>query len=213
MEVTQIAPGLWRWSSHYGAWGDVVGSVYCETRDGIVLVDPLVPKDAGEEERFWRALDRDVQRIGGPIHILVTVFWHARSTDRIASRYGARVWAPRRARAPIERRTGVVTDVYRPGDPLPGGIKAMASGRATEVVLWIPEHRALVPGDVILGGERGGLRLCPDSWLPQGLTGADLRRALRPLLDLPIRRVLVSHGAPVLRAGRRALELALAEPG
>jgi hypothetical protein len=29
---------------------------------------------------------------------------------------------------------------------------------------------------------------------------------LRPLLDLPVARVLVSHGDPVLRNGRAALE-------
>jgi hypothetical protein len=32
---------------------------------------------------------------------------------------------------------------------------------------------------------------------------------LRPLLDLPVQRVLVSHGRPVLRGGKRALEQVL----
>ena len=36
-----------------------------------------------------------------------------------------------------------------------------------------------------------------------------LAKALRPLLDLEIERVLVSHGEPVLRRGREALEAAL----
>ena len=39
---------------------------------------------------------------------------------------------------------------------------------------------------------------------------SDLRELLRPLLELPIERVLVSHGEPVLSGGRDALAEALA---
>jgi glyoxylase-like metal-dependent hydrolase (beta-lactamase superfamily II) len=67
-----------------------------------------------------------------------------------------------------------------------------------------------VPGDVILGAEGGGLRLCPDSWLPGSTGQSQLRSSLQPLLDLPVERVLVSHGEPVLRGGRQALERILA---
>jgi hypothetical protein len=38
---------------------------------------------------------------------------------------------------------------------------------------------------------------------------ADLATRLRPLLDLPIESVLVSHGEPVLTDGRAALADAL----
>jgi hypothetical protein len=40
---------------------------------------------------------------------------------------------------------------------------------------------------------------------------AGLAELLSPLLELPIERVLVSHGEPVLHYGRAALALALAE--
>jgi hypothetical protein len=79
-------------------------------------------------------------------------------------------------------------------------------------MIWLPEPCALVPGDRILGDGRGGLRLCPESWLgylASGITLDGLREALRPLLDLPIELVLVSHGAPVLADGRAALARAL----
>ena len=76
---------------------------------------------------------------------------------------------------------------------------------------WIPEHGALVPGDRILGDRPPGLRLCPESWLRYlpGYTQDDLRAGLRPLLDLPVEIVLVSHGEPVLHDGRAELERAL----
>ncbi|HEY9456357.1 MAG TPA: hypothetical protein VIQ56_00485, partial [Gaiella sp.] len=56
----------------------------------------------------------------------------------------------------------------------------------------------------------GGVRLCPESWLPSGVGHAELRTALAPLLELPVERVLVSHGVPVLAGGHDALAKALA---
>jgi glyoxylase-like metal-dependent hydrolase (beta-lactamase superfamily II) len=105
-----------------------------------------------------------------------------------------------------------VTDAFRPEDRLPGGIEAFRTARRTEIVLWIPRHRAVVPGDVLLGDGEGGLRMCPESWLPSGTGHRELAASLRPLLDLPVERVLVSHGEPVLAGGRDALAAALGEP-
>ena len=71
--------------------------------------------------------------------------------------------------------------------------------------------KALAVGDVVLGAGAkpratdDPLRLCPERWLGQA-THDDLRKSLDPLLELPVQRVLVSHGEPVLRAGKRALE-------
>ena len=200
----RIDDGLWRWSTHYGEWGHDVGCLYVESEDAVVLVDPLVPEEPVEEARFWRALDRDVARCGAPVHVLVTVFWHTRSAGRMVERYGAEVHAVSGARATIARRAGDVT-AYRSGSTLPGGILSLPTARSNEVVFWLPEHRALATGDVILGADDGGLRLCPVSWLPARIDHAALRESLRPLLDLPVERVLVSHGEPVLRDGRAAL--------
>jgi hypothetical protein len=36
-----------------------------------------------------------------------------------------------------------------------------------------------------------------------------LRETLRPLLDLPVERVLVSHGIPVVNGGKHALAAVL----
>jgi hypothetical protein len=41
------------------------------------------------------------------------------------------------------------------------------------------------------------------------MTRVELSQRLRPLLDLPIERVLVSHGQPVLHGGAQALATAL----
>lgn len=203
----QIAPGLWRWTAFHDDWGEDVGCVYCETPQGVVLVDPLVPAD--ETERFWKALDRDVERVGGDVHVAITVFWHGRSAAAMRERYGARVWASTRGKPAIARRAGEVTDTFRPGDELVPGVVGLPTARAAEVVFWLPEHRTLVPGDVLVGKRDGGVRLCPDTWLPESTTLEKLTDSLRPLLELPVERVLVSHGKPVLSGGHAALTAAL----
>lgn len=200
MDVVEITPGLRRWTAYHEEWKEDVGSVYCETVDGVVLVDPLVSPDP---RGFLGALDREVFQ--QQVHVLVTVFWHTRSTRTMVERYGARVWAPSRARAAVARRAGVVTDPFRVGDPLPGGIEALPTVRGGEVVYWLPSHSTLVPGDVLLGDGQGGVRMCPQSWLPAKRSQADLAASLERLLDLPVERILVSHGEPVLAGGREAL--------
>lgn len=202
MKVTRIDEGLWRWTGWHAQWRQEVGSVYAETPDGVCLIDPLVPPE--EPGRFWEALDRDVARAGA-VHVLVTVFWHTRDAAAMVERYGARVWAPSRGRAAVARRAGAVSDPFAAGAALPGGIAALPTARANEVVYHLPGRRALVPGDVILGADGGGLRLCPESWLPSRVGHRELRASLAPLLDLDVERVLVSHGEPVLEEGAAAL--------
>jgi glyoxylase-like metal-dependent hydrolase (beta-lactamase superfamily II) len=135
-------------------------------------------------------------------HVLVTVYWHGRTTRDVDVE---RVWAPSRSAQPLRNRGIAVTDVFRAGDELPGGIRAFQTARKAEVVYWLPEQDAVAVGDVLLGSP---LRLCPASWLGKQ-THDDLRASLRPVLELPVERVLVSHGEPVLRDGHSALAAVL----
>jgi glyoxylase-like metal-dependent hydrolase (beta-lactamase superfamily II) len=119
--------------------------------------------------------------------------------------------ALRRAAA---QREITVSDAFRAGDDLPGGIEAIQTPRSAEVLYWLPGHGALVVGDVLLGAgakprpTTQKLRLCPERWLGTA-THDDLREALAPLLELPVTSVLVSHGEPVPKDGKRALRAAL----
>ena len=194
-------PGLWRWTGYHEEWRRDVGCVYCEVPDAVLLIDPLVPPE--DEERFWEALDRDVERADRPVHVLITVYWHTRSAKQMVERYGARVWAHAKAEKTVGRRAGEVT-LFEPGDPLPGGAEAVL-GRWSEVVYWLPHQRTVVTGDVVLGAKGGGLRFCPESWTPKAGGHAAWRENLRPLLDLPVERVLVSHGQPVLEGAHAEL--------
>jgi hypothetical protein len=193
--MVEIAPGLRRWTAWHDHWEEEVGSVAVETSDGLVLIDPLDPP----------------QEIARPDHVLVTVYWHGRGTAGLDTQ---RVWASARSEKPLKSRGIEVTDTFRAGDELPGGIQSFQTARSAEVVYWLPEQRALVVGDVLLGAgakpraTSDPLRLCPERWLGKG-THEDLRRSLRPLLDLPVERVLVSHGDPILSGGKQTLAAAL----
>jgi glyoxylase-like metal-dependent hydrolase (beta-lactamase superfamily II) len=200
MDVQELRPGLWRWTAdhpewrHAEHWGPDVGSVYAELPDATVLVDPLVPAD--EEARFWEALDRDVERSGNPVHVLLTVHWHERSVETVLERYGATLWRPEEK------------------GELPRGVEAVVVEGAdwAEAAFFLEPHRALVVGDLLIGSD-GGIEL-PVKWFPvaeQDWARTELKADLRArLLDLPIELVLVSHGEPVLEHGREALERALA---
>jgi hypothetical protein len=197
-----ISPGLWRWAVQHpewrpdarpgseGDWPRQVGSVLLEAPDATVLIDPLIPDDGGDA--LIRELDLRIRGRGLPVAILTTIKFHRRSRDMLAERYAA--------------------SASRAGSTLPAGIESHPIRGAGETMFWLAEHRALVPGDRILGAPGGGLRICPESWigyLPSGISVSDLRDRLRPLLELPIERVLVSHGNPVLGDGHAALALAL----
>jgi hypothetical protein len=166
--------------------------VYCETGGDVVLLDPLVPADEPERERFWSALDRDVGRAAA-VHVVLTCEWHARSSAELAARYGADVWSPAEG----------------PGS-LPTGVEAVDAALEGEVLLWLPSHGALVAGDTLLGDGAGGVRMCPDSWLGDR-DPADVRAELRErLAGWQIGLVLLAHGDAVTTGAAEALARAVA---
>jgi glyoxylase-like metal-dependent hydrolase (beta-lactamase superfamily II) len=218
MVVQELAPGLWRWTALHPDWtpeeaedGDgweqEVGCVYLETPAHVLLIDPLIPGEPESRATFLRNLDDDIKRKGKPVSILLTIFWHERSSAELARRYGASIWARVGA---AERIDAPVSNQFVPGDALPGGLIGIDGQRAFETIYWLPEQRALVPGDSLLGDRDGGVRIPPETWL-RDTTPRDFKRSLRGLLDLPVELVLVSHGDPVLENGHAALERALAD--
>jgi glyoxylase-like metal-dependent hydrolase (beta-lactamase superfamily II) len=204
MNVSEIAPGLWHWTGFHPEWNQDVGCVYVGADDAVALIDPIVPPE--EAERFLDHLDADVARAGRPVHVVLTIYWHARSAAALCERYDATLWAPVRSALPVARRTGLEPERIRAGDRLPAGLEAHASGRPAEAVFYLPGHCSLVAGDVLLGSP---LRVCPAGWVGKGGREA-VRDALRPFLEHhPLERVLVSHGEPVLSGGSEALVSAL----
>jgi hypothetical protein len=137
-------------------------------------------------------LEEQIEHHGRPVVVYTTIRFHRRSRDDVLRRFDA-------------------TPVRRAAD-LPQGVETIRIPRSGETMVWLPGPRALIPGDRLLGDDRGGVRLCPASWLrylTPGISHDELREALRPLLDLPVEMVLVSHGEPVLSDASAALQRAL----
>ena len=117
----------------------------------------------------------------------------------------------RRARTQPLKRGIEVTDPFRAGDELPGGIQRL-SDRARR-------RGRLLAARPACGRRRRRAARRRREAAPYGRTAAPLSRALararrhtrscaetlRPLLDLPVERVLVSHGIPILGGGKHAL--------
>jgi glyoxylase-like metal-dependent hydrolase (beta-lactamase superfamily II) len=191
--VEELAPGLFTWTRPHpewkpsdGArpdgWEQEVRSYALDAGDVLVLIDPLDPPA--------ELPDKDTA-------VVLTVWAHERSAGEL----GAPVLAP----AGSLERIQTAAQPYEAGATLPGGIEAKPTPYPDEGLLWLPGHRALVSGDLLLGSPP---RICPESWLADG-NHATVGEALQPLLALPIERFLPTHGEPVLEDAREALGAAL----
>ena len=103
MDVAELAPGLWRWTTAHPDWTPEQGGPEGWQRGGRLGVlrgrwrrragRPARPCGRAEQGRFWRALDRDVGRAAA-VHVVLTCEWHARSSADLVARYGSDVWKP-----------------------------------------------------------------------------------------------------------------------
>jgi hypothetical protein len=207
--VEALADGVWRWSArhpewHGDGWASRVESFALRAHGGTLLVDPLLL-----DEPAWQALDAVVEQ---PVDTLITIPYHTRSAEQAQRRYGGAIWGHPAVAKRLED-PGTLR-VIRPGEELPGGASAHRIGNPVryETPIFVPERRALVFGDAVVGTGDG-----PRVWTQERIT--DRRRdwyqrrlipSLRPLLDLDCELVLVTHGPSVLDGGRGALERALA---
>ncbi len=133
MKVSKIAEGLWAWGVGQRS------SAYLEHGDVMILIDPLLPTQGDELERFTRAINRDLARLGGPVHVLLTRHGHPRDADAFVAMTGGTVWHPGMG-------------------PSPAGMHALPVGEGA-VALWSPVHRALVVPDAVQA--EGGMGLDP----------------------------------------------------
>jgi hypothetical protein len=153
MKVTQIADGLWCWSI-----GDR-SSAYMEHGDQMILVDPMLPPAGDDLDRFARAIERDLTRLGGSVHVLLTRHGHPRDSDAIEQMTGAVRWHPGMGEAPA-------------------GMYSLPVAEGA-VALWSPVHRALVVPDAHMAP--GGMGMRPDAVI---VTGAGAPREDAPPREL-----------------------------
>jgi hypothetical protein len=185
VETIRLAEGLWRWTAPHPNWEEwptherwprEVGCIYHEAADATVLIDPLVP--TGEQDAFFRHLDADIERCELPVVILLTAAWHRRSADKLAERYRARI-----------------------GGGLPAGVEELPIEGSDErqVAYFIRPHAALVVAEIFQVDVDGELFLCRSPALKRP---DELEASIDRIMALPVERLLVSHGEPVLADAR-----------
>jgi glyoxylase-like metal-dependent hydrolase (beta-lactamase superfamily II) len=220
--VHELEAGLWHWQAPHpewragAAWPRDVSSYALDDGTQLLLFDPLAVPD----ELLGLAKQRQTA-------IVLTSPWHERDTQLLVEQLGVPVYTPPpdtqqdlmdKFDVTAEQAAGGSPDLgwlmsgggdartYLAGDRLPIGVEAFPGRDHNDVVLWIESRRAIVPGDT-LADFGGGLRI-PTEWLRSGVTREQVAEGLRPLLALPVERVLPTHGEP---SGREALERALAD--
>jgi len=189
--LEDLGGGLWRWALPHPEWRRTTERVNCyaiRAGEDTVLIDPLLDDEAAE------ALDAVM---AGTVTVAVTIPYHVRSAEQAARRWDAKIVGhPDLAK----RLPGMTVHEGAPGvtlHPLP---------RHKEKIVQVADTLSF--GDRIVG-VHGGLRI----WAQRELTDKHmklLREWLTPLTRLDIKRVLTTHGDPVLSGGPQALEAALA---
>ena len=77
LDVSQLGPGVWRWTAPHpdwtpdeagpDGWGPEVASHYVEVGGAIALIDPQLPPEGPDLDRFLQHLDADAERAGGEL--------------------------------------------------------------------------------------------------------------------------------------------------
>ena len=209
--MDELADGLWRFARRHPEWhpqgfGDVVSSYALLDDAGLVLVDPLLD---GEDDPALAELE---EKATGAVRIVITMAYHVRSSELIWKRLG-----PTRTRiyghASCASRLGDTSGFTALGAARRSraGIRAHSFGspRRAELPFELPSHRALAFGDVVVETGGGALRVWAWGSAKQPWWDERFIPTLRPLTELDVERVLVTHGEPVLRGGAMAVTAAL----
>jgi len=207
--VKRLADGLLRWTEPHPEWsagdfGAEVASYAVRAGGEGLLIDPLLTSDGSFLDELFAGADR--------VSILITIPYHARSSEELAERFDARIYGP----AGVAKRLSPSApfEAISPGDELPAGVRSFAVGKPRprgEQPLYLPSRRALVFGDAVVEHD-GALRVWCHDQVDEKVRRFYRERfnpTLRPLLELDVERVLVTHGEPVLSGGGEALKRAL----
>jgi hypothetical protein len=209
----EIATGVWCWQRRprglrAGEFGVRTSYAVAVGRE-LLLLDPLV---AGEDDPALAMLD-DLVR--ARVRILVTMPFHARSSESLWRRYRkakSRIYGHPDVATRLSDRTGF--EPVLAGTLVAGCARFHAIGRParSEQPIEIAAARALAIGDSIVEVGGGELRVWEapvESERRQRWRTDDYLPTLERLATLDIEHVLVTHGEPAIGDGRKALRRAL----
>jgi glyoxylase-like metal-dependent hydrolase (beta-lactamase superfamily II) len=198
--MIEVVPGIFSWSVFSAEKGLDFNGHWVLAGGTSVLIDPPVLAEAQAGE---------IDRGGRPAAILITNAHHGRDAGACAKRWGAPILVPEADAALLPAGLDP-QGVFRDGDLLPAGLKAIAlTGQKTpgESALLFGPGRSLIVGDAVIGRPPGSLSLLPDGKYADPKAA---RAGLRRLLEVPFESLLVGDGTSLIAGGRAALERLLA---
>lgn len=204
--MRELRPRVWHWQSPHPDWDkeqswwpELVSSYGIKLGTDFVLFDPLSVPDELRKPATAVVLtapyhDRDARRLGLPVHTPPADTWEdwvekfevdpdqvrGMESDDLA-------WL----------RAGEGEGYFHSTGAWPFGITAYAGREDNDLIFWLPSINSIVTGDSLSNfGEGLNIQLGGR----KHVTHDEVRRRLRPLLDLPIELVLPAHGEPSDRA-------------
>jgi glyoxylase-like metal-dependent hydrolase (beta-lactamase superfamily II) len=222
--VRELDAGLWHWQAPHPEWRSSepwdqnVSSYAIDDGESLLLFDPIAPPS----ELETLAAEREAA-------IVLTAPWHERDAKLLVERLDVPVYTPLPDTAEYLMQTYGITaeqagdgspdlvwllregigeaHLYAAGDRLDVGVEAFQGQKPNDLVLWIESRRSVIAGDTLVDFGKG-LEI-NERWLQQQkISREQVLEGLRPLLELPVERMLPTHGAPTDRAAlERALSL------
>jgi hypothetical protein len=222
--MEELAPGIHRWTAPHPEWrprSEEVESYALVAGTALLLVDPLLPAvDDRRREPLLAELELLVAA-AARVELLVTVPYHTRSAEALYDRYApqrpTRIWGHALVRRRLRPETPLeVVPLGAAGTAAPiagGAAEAYTIGRPrrSEHPMYVPELRAAVFGDAVVGAQ-GGVRFWYLSSTDDVWYRTVFAPTLAPLAERPLEHVLVTHGPPVIGDGQVQLALCLASP-
>ena len=225
--MEELAAGMYRWTAPHPQWRptaeDVVSyALVCDR--ALLLIDPLLPAHSSPRlASLLFELDK-LAHEARRVEILLTIPYHTRSAEPLFERYRprmpVRIWGHTAVKKRFRQASTPIAQV-NPPRPGSGDGQAVADGLAVayaignprryETPFHVPALRVLVFGDAVVGTS-DGLRIWEPTKTAPGWLENRFLPTLRPLAELDIERVLVTHGPAALTGGRAALRAALAAP-
>lgn len=191
--MEEILPDIYTWHWFSEPHGYDFNGYFIQLAGANICIDPVELHDDVLEELASFGVAR----------ILLTNRNHSRAANRVRARTGART-AIHPADAPHARSQGTELDEeLHVGNKVGPLTVVTAAGKSPgEIVLYWPERKIVVVGDVVIGDPPGGCKLLPDKVVDDP---PRLRQSVRELLALDFDILLTGDGAPILKGAKERL--------
>jgi glyoxylase-like metal-dependent hydrolase (beta-lactamase superfamily II) len=200
VSMREVLPGVYHWTAIHPRIHITVSSYWLE--NGGVLIDPLIPPDAG--------LDWFAQRSTKPAAIVLSNRHHYRDSSQFVEAFAIPVFCVRTGLHEFTHGEEVIG--FDPGEHLPGGLVGIEIGGLCpdETALEFPAGRALFVADGVVRAaqDQGPLGFVPDSLMddPPETRQKLLDAYRRVLREVDFEHLLLAHGGPLIADGRAQLQ-------